>query len=125
MDISERDVAREYERQMEKLDLLAKELQIQRDEKALKSKRGEMKALQDYLKTITDDIDALEKTRDHYRKVSLGRMSCFGLRRNAQHTLESRGIHSKMKEKLADKFEVEEKSSKALRTIRELQVLYH
>jgi hypothetical protein len=122
MDISERDVAREYERQMEKLDLLAKELQIQRDEKALKSKRGEMKALQDYLKTITDDIDALEKTRDHYRKVSLGRMSCFGLRRNAQHTLESRGIYSKMKEKLADKFEVEEKSSKALRTIRELQV---
>jgi hypothetical protein len=39
MDKSERDVAREYERQTEKLDLLAKELQIQRDEKTIKSKR--------------------------------------------------------------------------------------
>jgi hypothetical protein len=122
MDKSERDVAREYERQMEKLDLLAKELQIQRDEKALKSKSGEMNALKNYLKTITDDIDALAKTRDHSRKGSPGWMSCLGLRRTAQQTLESRGVYSKMKKKLADKLEVEKKTSKTLKTIRELKV---
>ena len=106
---SERDVASEYERQTEKLDLLAKELQIQRDEKALKSKTGEMNALQDNLKTITDDIDALVKTLDHSRKASPGWMLCFGLRRTAQRMLESRGVYSKMKKKLAEKLEVERK----------------
>lgn len=121
MEKSERDVAREYERQTEKLELLAKELQIQSDEKTIKSKRCEMNALQDSLKTITDDINALEKTRDQFRKVSRGWRSCFNLRRTAQQTLELRGVNSKMKEQLADKFEVERKTSKVLRTIRELE----
>lgn len=54
------------ERQTEELNLLAKELQIQRGEKTIKSKRGEMNVLQDNLKTVTDDINALEKTRINY-----------------------------------------------------------
>jgi hypothetical protein len=121
MDKSERDVAREYERQTENLDLLAKELQIQRDEKTIKSKTYEMNALQDNLKTITDDIYTLEKTRDHLQKVSGGWRSCFNLRRTTQLTLEPRGVNSKMKKQLADKFEVERKTSNVLRTIRELE----
>jgi chromosome segregation ATPase len=93
MDKSEREIAREYERQTEKLELLAKELQIQRDEKTIKAKRGEMNVLQDNLKTITDDINALEKTRDQTGKVSWRWRSCFNLRRTAQQTLELRGVN--------------------------------
>lgn len=67
MDKSQRDIAREYERQTE--NLLAKELQIQRDEMTIKSKSYEMNVLQDNPETVTDDINALEKTRDQLEKV--------------------------------------------------------
>jgi hypothetical protein len=40
-----RDIAREYKRQKEKLDLLAQELQIKRDEQAIEWKRAARKGL--------------------------------------------------------------------------------
>jgi hypothetical protein len=110
-----RDIAREYEIQKEKLDLLAQELQIQMDEQAIEQKRAEEKGLQDNLKALESSVRDLEK------QWSV-RSSQWGWRSwTIAKQLELLGIMSKLKKQCANLVKAQKKISATLKSIQEME----
>jgi hypothetical protein len=110
-----RDIAREYKRQKEKLDLLAQELQIQRDEEAIEWKRAAKKGLQDNLQALESSIRDLEKQWST-------RSSHWGWRSwTIAKQLELLRIMSKLKKQRANLVKAREQISATLKSIQEME----
>ncbi|KAH8779693.1 hypothetical protein F5882DRAFT_519394 [Hyaloscypha sp. PMI_1271] len=116
MDSRWRDIAREYKRQKEKLDLLAQELQIQRDEQAIEWKRAAEKGLQDNLKALESSVRDLEKQWSA-RSSHLGWRSWTIAKQR-----ELLRIMSKLRKQRANLSKAREQISATLKSIQEMEV---
>ena len=63
MSLSGRNIEKEYEKQKEKLNLLGQELQIQKDEDVVQTKKTEAKRLEHILESIKSALPDLEQRR--------------------------------------------------------------
>jgi hypothetical protein len=120
MDPSERDLAREYERQRQKLDLLAQELQIQRDENAIDLNKREEKQLQDDIRAITCKLQRLDTQRPPNRK-SIWRWTSYFNPRIAKKKLKGLDSESQLNKQLADLSNSQQKLSIISKDIQELE----
>jgi chromosome segregation ATPase len=110
-----RDIAREYKRQKEKLDLLTQELQIQRDEQAIEWKRAAKKGLKDNLQALESSVRDLEKQWST-------RSSHWGWRSwTIAKQLELLRIMSKLKKQPANLVKAWEQIPDTLKSIQEME----
>jgi hypothetical protein len=122
MNISQKNIAREYQRQVEKLDLLAQELQIEEYEKDLEFKMTEEKELQEYIKTIEATPPTLWQPKIRTRKW-FSRCVTFFSGRPSKTTQQIVDAKSKMKKQLPHIVKAQRKLADTIKGICNLETL--